>query len=1100
MMETILGFLFKGVAAIMGFINAVFLQALRMDMKSFVDRFPFMGTTYEVLRTLATGLVILISVFQLYKFFMGPLTEVKDSPVKIMVRAVLAVMMIQFGGYLVEMIVDLGRMSYELFGELIKTGGKYLDPKGFDWGNAILTSITTGGIDAVTGAAGVKFLAGLILIIAIAIDLVKLIIEICERYLMVGLLAYVSPLAFSTVASSGTSMIFQRWLGMFFGQCLIMTLGVWFYGMAISGIAAMENAEADYFFVQVLLILAACRLGQRADTYMQQLGIGVGTTGGSMLDEMVGVAQTLGHALNRQSGVGGEDGTGHRRDSVLGGISDNSGNVKPDAFGSGLLGAVVTGGRYAAQARRNGENVAQAFGQGAIKGSGLGSIVDGARSAAQAKKAGGGLKDVGKAAKDGLMKDPDISFMTGRKLNDKILSPLKRHRQSLDPVTVAQTGKMNRSANGENLFLDKKAQANGIKLDNKNGRLGGDAAASGDFMAANMGKNLPHDVLAQTAMSGDPLASEQALFGTHNDLSYEGTEAEVSREKFDQLGSGMLAATIGDPMQELGGKPKDQLTDAEKRLLSVNDAMEASMNGDRERRRLSDFSSHDFMGKPDAGRELTASIKDKNGMEVGSLQMLDQKAYSQLDDGKKAGYSRFESSSGAAYYMKANNVETSSIQADKAEKRLFGQGGLGDGSQEDIDRIGSEAMASMFGPTLHEMQGEPVQTAGSRTLAGLADVVQPSLDVPSDGRHLANFTATDTEGGGRMVGADIKTENGDTVGSMKAIDQIAYDHLSAEQRPAYTPVSTSSGASYYLKATGVNTTSLDTGSPSRPMILDEGNLMAGNGPCTTAMREDGCDLAVSTEGRFTASDPDVIGRAVNEGLSCHPTSSLLYDIAQATVQTMEPSVAEESLYDPECGDIPVGHDREVATMMGKVFDDPTMSKALTVAGTSPDFVAQGGGMALSDAAVFGEMVRRSAVGDPPDETGRYCDNFNVYQGIASCDYHTPSGSYRIQTMDADLYGQMQIKGEAPQGSVAPIVSCDLSTGTPMPCTMIVSEIDRPVQPTRPSEVIAPESPTMAMPPLGGEEGGASAVASAAASDTARTHEPSRRSRRRKKSR
>lgn len=68
-------------------------------------------------------------------------------------------------------------------------------------------------------------------------------------------------------------------------------------------------------------------------------------------------------------------------------------------------------------------------------------------------------------------------------------------------------------------------------------------------------------------------------------------------------------------------------------------------------------------------------------------------------------------------------------------------------------------------------------------------------------------------------------------------------------------------------------------------------------------------------------------------------------------------------------------------------------------------------MPRRDADQFYPTLERDAQGDAqPDGAGRYCDNFGIQGGVASCDYHTPGGTYRVQSMNIGTYEQMRDEG------------------------------------------------------------------------------------------
>lgn len=67
-----------------------------------------------------------------------------------------------------------------------------------------------------------------ILMIALGWNYFKLLLEVVERYVVVGVLCYTSPLAYSMGASKTTSQVFKSWCRMVGSQLLMLIMNVWF--------------------------------------------------------------------------------------------------------------------------------------------------------------------------------------------------------------------------------------------------------------------------------------------------------------------------------------------------------------------------------------------------------------------------------------------------------------------------------------------------------------------------------------------------------------------------------------------------------------------------------------------------------------------------------------------------------------------------------------------------------------------------------------------------------------------------------------------------------------------------------------------------------
>ena len=68
---------------------------------------------------------------------------------------------------------------------------------------------------------------GLILVLILAWNYLKLLCEAAERYVLLGVLVFTAPVAFAMGASQSTSNIFKSWCRMFAGQVFLLLMNAW---------------------------------------------------------------------------------------------------------------------------------------------------------------------------------------------------------------------------------------------------------------------------------------------------------------------------------------------------------------------------------------------------------------------------------------------------------------------------------------------------------------------------------------------------------------------------------------------------------------------------------------------------------------------------------------------------------------------------------------------------------------------------------------------------------------------------------------------------------------------------------------------------------
>ena len=196
-------------------INTSVLGALGCDMSVFVRYFPAAETMYNIFVALSIGLILLNWIWQLFKNF-GLIAGVEaEDPVKLSIRSVLFIFLAYFADEIVNMALAIGGTPYEW----ILTSE--LPALNFADFNSVVLMIL--GVCA----NGAVALIALILIIILAWNYIKLLFEAAERYVLLGVLVFTAPVAFSMGASQTTSNIFKAWCRMFGGQIFLLLMNAW---------------------------------------------------------------------------------------------------------------------------------------------------------------------------------------------------------------------------------------------------------------------------------------------------------------------------------------------------------------------------------------------------------------------------------------------------------------------------------------------------------------------------------------------------------------------------------------------------------------------------------------------------------------------------------------------------------------------------------------------------------------------------------------------------------------------------------------------------------------------------------------------------------
>lgn len=196
-------------------ISTSVLGALGCDMDVFLRYFPAAETMYKIFVALSIGLILLNWVWQLFKNFgLGAGIEAED-PVKLSIRSVLFILLAYFSDDIVSMALKIGGTPYAWIMDSELPAISFADF------NSVMLVI----IGAC--ANGTVALITLILVIILAWNYLKLLLEAAERYVLLGVLIYTAPVAFSMGASQSTSNIFKSWCRMLGGQMLLLVMNAW---------------------------------------------------------------------------------------------------------------------------------------------------------------------------------------------------------------------------------------------------------------------------------------------------------------------------------------------------------------------------------------------------------------------------------------------------------------------------------------------------------------------------------------------------------------------------------------------------------------------------------------------------------------------------------------------------------------------------------------------------------------------------------------------------------------------------------------------------------------------------------------------------------
>lgn len=278
-------------SSLMDAVSGLFLNALGADMTVMEEYFPFITVAYTVMQYMAWAILFLITVWQLFRTFGGPITEA-EHPLHLIARSSIFALLIGYARPIFMVALDIARAPYTALLDLRMTSEDFTFA-GLEetLSNGLLTIAST-----VTVIAPILLL---ILLISIGWNYFKLLLETVERYIVVGVLCYTSPLAFAMGGSKETNQVFKSWCRMVGSQLLLLVMNVWFLrafsssvGQYIGNGGAVSTGHGS-IFLWFFCALAFLKTAQRFDSYLASIGLNVAQTGSSMGMEMLMAARVL---------------------------------------------------------------------------------------------------------------------------------------------------------------------------------------------------------------------------------------------------------------------------------------------------------------------------------------------------------------------------------------------------------------------------------------------------------------------------------------------------------------------------------------------------------------------------------------------------------------------------------------------------------------------------------------------------------------------------------------------------------------------------------------------------------------------------------------
>lgn len=168
------------------------------------------------------------------------------------------------------------------------------------------------GISAFDLSALGTLLVVLAMLLLIWWNLIKLILECAQRYIICIVTINLSPLAFATATTEQTKQTAVNWLKMFWSQCVLLVLNIWVVGIARTALNnGMIGGSSTELVTWALITYAFLKIAQQLDDMMANAGLKVTRMNGidplseanGVLNQLTGIGKHFGDALGYSKGA-----------------------------------------------------------------------------------------------------------------------------------------------------------------------------------------------------------------------------------------------------------------------------------------------------------------------------------------------------------------------------------------------------------------------------------------------------------------------------------------------------------------------------------------------------------------------------------------------------------------------------------------------------------------------------------------------------------------------------------------------------------------------------------------------------------------------------
>lgn len=264
--------LYEMMVDIMAYASGELLGVMSMDLSYFEKTAPVISDIVDVFIILGWALLMGNMIFQLTKSIVSGIGFEGEDP-----------KMIFFRTFVFSFLLLVSRQVCEIG---LSITGTVIDMLKLP--DSITVTVPDESMFSL--GAGAKWLLVIIVGVILMVQMVKLLFEIGERYVIMSVLTFFAPLAFSMGGSRNTNDIFKGWCRMYGSMMVMMIMNIVFLKLIMSAMAQMASGGV---LIWLVFVVALTRVARKIDSHIGKIGLNPAQTGDAISGRFPGAVTMM---------------------------------------------------------------------------------------------------------------------------------------------------------------------------------------------------------------------------------------------------------------------------------------------------------------------------------------------------------------------------------------------------------------------------------------------------------------------------------------------------------------------------------------------------------------------------------------------------------------------------------------------------------------------------------------------------------------------------------------------------------------------------------------------------------------------------------------